>query len=40
VIIVAQYLFAYNIWRTTLDARKAHADKPAIAEAAPAAAGA
>jgi hypothetical protein len=40
VIIFAQYLFAYNIWRTALDARKAPAVQPATADAAPAAAGA
>ena len=40
VIIVGQYIFAYNIWRTALDARKAPAEKPATADAAPAAAGA
>ncbi len=40
VIIIGQYIFAYNIWRTALDARKAPAEKPATADAAPAAAGA
>ena len=38
VIIFAQYLFAYNIIRTTLAARALPADKPETAEAAPAAA--
>lgn len=40
VIIIGQYIFAYNIWRTALDARRARADQPATADAAPAAAGA
>jgi len=39
VIIFAQYLFAYNIVRTALAARAVPAEKPATAEAAPAAAG-
>jgi len=39
VIIFAQYLFAYNIVRTALAARALPAEKPATAEAAPAAAG-
>jgi len=38
VIIFAQYLFAYNIVRTALAARTARAEKPATADAAPAAA--
>jgi len=38
VIIFAQYLFAYNIIRTTLTARALPADKPETADAAPAAA--
>jgi cbb3-type cytochrome c oxidase subunit I len=38
IIIFGQYIFAYNILRTALEARKAPAEKPATADAAPAAA--